>query len=298
MPEKIDVLCAGHAAYDLIFCVDHHPAADEKSFASSLVSGGGGPACSASVAAARLGCKAAFAGYLGKDFHGEKQFRQLNEEGVITDYIVRGDSPTPLSVILVKSDGARSVINYKGDTRILNRDSIDFGGCRPEVILFDGHEPLLSEKLLGIAQKQSIPTVLDAGSVHPGTRALIRKVDYVVASQRFAADYTGESREEPALKKLGAECSCVVITLGKKGLVWKKAGETGHLPAFPVNAVDTTGAGDAFHGAFAAGLVMGKEWNDLHTFASAAGALCCTGYGGSLSMPRLQEVNEFMQRHC
>jgi len=291
-------LCAGHAAYDLIFCVDHHPAADEKSFASGLYSGGGGPACSASVAAARLGCKAAFAGYLGKDLQGEKQFRQLKEEGVITDYIVRGNSPTPLAVILVKPDGARSVVNYKGDTGILDRDSIDFTGCRPKVILFDGHEPLLSEKLMEIAQKHSIPTVLDAGSVHQGTRALIRKVDYVVASQRFAADYTGESSEEAALEKLGAECSCVVITLGEKGLVWKRDRETGHLPAFPVRAIDTTGAGDAFHGAFAAGLVMRKEWNDLLAFASATGALCCTGYGGSLSMPCLREVNDFMKMHC
>ncbi|MDD5631094.1 MAG: PfkB family carbohydrate kinase, partial [Methylococcales bacterium] len=107
-PVHIDVLCVGHASYDLVFSVDHHPAEDEKIVAGGFVSCGGGPAANAAVTVAKLGFKSAFSGYLGQDLYGEKHYQELVGLGVNADLISRGTSPTPLSTVLVKPDGKRA----------------------------------------------------------------------------------------------------------------------------------------------------------------------------------------------
>ena len=290
----VDVLCVGNASFDLVFGVEAHPAADEKTLANSFFSSGGGPAANAAVAASRLGCKAAFAGYLGNDVFGDLHFAELQKEGVNVDLIVRCDAPTPLSAILVKPDGKRTVINHGAGAKPLPQNSVDFSRCAPKVILFDGHEPALSIALAKTARVLSIPMVLDAGSVHRGTRELVALVDYVVASEKFATDFTGETDVEQAIVKLSQHASCVVITLGERGLIWKNSVSEGRLPAFAVKVVDTTGAGDAFHGAFAAGLAAGKGWDELLRYAGAVGALCCTKLGARPGIPTAQQVKAFL----
>ena len=297
MKTHLDVLCVGHASYDLVFAVDHHPAADEKTFAEKFISCGGGPAANAAVTVSRLGLKSAFAGYLGNDFFGQRHLEEFKQETVNTDLIIRGDSATPLSAILVKPDGRRTVVNYKGATPPLPADCIDLARWHPQVILFDGHEPEVSLALMKAIEGRGISTVLDAGSVHRGTLKLLERVDYIVASQKFAHECTGRENPEQAALKLGQACSAVVITLGEAGLVWKNKERSGSLPAFPINAVDTTGAGDAFHGAFAAGLAKGKPWKDLLVYASAVGALCCTKYGARPAIPTARELSRFLKKH-
>ncbi|MDH3829737.1 MAG: PfkB family carbohydrate kinase, partial [Desulfobacterales bacterium] len=272
MKTNVDVLCVGHACYDLVFAVDHHPGADEKTFAEKFIHCGGGPAANAALTVSRLGLKSAFAGYLGNDFFGRRHLEEFSQAAVNTDLIIRGDSPTPLSAILVKPDGKRTVVNHKGDTPPLPADSFDLSRWHPQVILFDGHEPEVSLALMKAIKGRGILTVLDAGSVHRGSLKLLECVDYTVASQKFARECTGKEDPQQAALKLGEYCSAVVITLGEAGLVWKNEDGSGSLPAFSIDAVDTTGAGDAFHGAFAAGLASGKRWQDLLTYAGAVAA--------------------------
>lgn len=287
MTINVDVLCVGHASYDLIFSVSRHPGADEKIVADSLLSCGGGPAANAAVCVAKLGLTSAFAGYLGRDLYGDKHFQELNDYGVDTQLIVRGTSPTPLSTILVQPDGKRCLINYKGDTQALPAGALNFGQVPAKVVLFDGHEPLISLPLAEQARQAGIPTVLDAGSVHEGTLALMSRVDYLVCSEKFAGQYAGDERQ--ALSRLAGLAPAVVITLGERGLIWQRGNEQGALPAYPVTAIDTTGAGDAFHGAFAAALAAGMDWQALLRYASAAGALCCTQMGARLGLPGRKE---------
>jgi len=291
--EAIDVLCVGHASYDLIFSVPYHPAADEKIVASCFSGCGGGPAANAAIAVSRLGLKAAFAGYLGQDLYGDKHWQEFIEEKITTKLIVRDLNPTPLSSIFVKPNGKRSLINYKGETRALPAGSIDFSSVNPKVILFDGHEPQVSLDLLELAQKKSIPTVLDAGSLHEGTEQLMDKVDYLVCSEKFARQFA--EHEEKALNLLAKISAHVVITLGERGLIWKCGDEQGKQPAFSVAAVDTTGAGDAFHGAFSAAVAMQMNWIDSLRYASAAGALCCTKIGARPGLPALNEHSILFQ---
>ncbi len=290
----VDVLCVGHASYDLVFSVVRHPAEDEKIVADGLIACGGGPAANAAVTVARLGFKSAFAGYLGLDLYGEKHWQELSGEGVDLRLTVRGSSPTPLSAILVKPDGKRALINYKGETRPLAVGDIDFSAIVFKVVLFDGHEPHLSVPFAERARSETVPTVLDAGSLHAGTKALMGRVDYLVCSEKFARQFAAD--EERALARLAEAAPAVVITLGERGLIWRRGTERGAVPAFTVAAVDTTGAGDAFHGAFAAAVAAGTEWVDLLRYASAAGALCCTKMGARQGLPSKEEHRILLQR--
>lgn len=293
---QVDILTIGNASYDLVFSVPRYPNADEKMDALAFTECGGGPAANAAVTAARLGFTAAFCGYLGNDIYGEKHFQEMIRENVFTDLIARGRETTPLSAIFVQPDGKRSLVNYRKNKQYLPRGSINFSCIQPKVILFDGHEPFISEGMLEFARTNAVPTILDAGSVHEGTKRLADKVDYLICSKKFAVDFAGTVNIGQALDKLCQISPHVVITLGDRGLVWKYNDNTEEMPAFKVNAVDTTGAGDVFHGAFACCKVKNMPWEDSLRFASAAAALSCTKTGGRLGIPVYEEVVELLNR--
>jgi sulfofructose kinase len=293
----VDVLCVGHASFDLAMSIPHHPGPDDKCSATALIQGGGGPAANAAVAVARLGGTSAFAGYLGDDPYGAKHLEELLREGVNTDLLVRGTHPTPLSFILVKPDGSRAVVNYKAGTPPLEIAQIDFTCCSPQAILFDGHEPQISLPLAKAARGQGIATILDAGSVHRGTVELSPIVDYLVASEKFARDFTGEQDIYRALRALCQRAPAAVVSLGEKGLAWKSEAGEGRIPGFHVKAVDTTGAGDTLHGALAAEIARGENFLSALHFACAAAALSCTRCGARPGIPTRKEVDVFTKRY-
>jgi len=284
-----DLLCIGHASYDITMATASHPQADEKLFAEALQLAGGGPAANAAVCAARLGGKVGFCGYLGNDLFGDLHLGELESAGVDTSLVQRDAFPSPVSQIIAKPDGRRSLVNYKGDTPWLAHDAVDLAEV-PKVMLFDGHEPLLSVALCHQALALGIPTVLDAGSLHKGTQELAGLVDYLVVSEKFALHWCQGEVMQLALDEVAAVSAHVVITLGEKGLIWVADGERGSLPAFNVEAIDSTGAGDAFHGAFAYGLSQNMAWPELLIYASAAGALTCTKLGARPALPFNAEV--------
>lgn len=293
-PMPVDVLCVGYASYDLVFSVDHHPEADEKCFASGYVGAGGGPAANAAVAVARLGGRAAFAGYLGGDYFGDLHVKELQSEGVATDLIVRGGHPTSLSAIFVKPDGKRTVIAHRSGPPI-DPARVDFSLVRPKAILFDGHQPAISLPLALEAGKRNIPTVLDAGSVREGTLRLAPLCGCLAASERFALDFTGEKEPLPALRALARMAPVVIVTMGAEGLFWAAGKEFGKMDAFAVPVVDTTGAGDIFHGALALRTARGAPLRAALRYASAAAALGCGKMGARPSIPRKEDVEKFLK---
>ena len=292
--HPIDVLCVGASTYDLIYSVDRHPQPDEKIRANSFVGCGGGPAANAAVTVARLGLQAAFVGYLGNDIFGNAHLDELRKAGVHTGLVAKGEHSSALSVVMVKPDGSRALVNYRKPESFLTAGSVDFSIVDTRVILFDGHEPYISPALARAARQRNIITVLDAGSIHSGTVELASLVDYLVCSEKFGLDFTGESTEDKALEKLGAYAPNVIITLGDRGLVWKNSSGSGRQEAYKVKAVDTTGAGDVFHGALAVCLAQKKEWLESLAYASASGALCCTKIGARLGIPSKEEVEAFL----
>ena len=164
-------------------------------------------------------------------------------------------------------------------------------------MLFDGHEPEAS--LAALPALPDARTVLDAGSLRPGTAALAGKVEFLVASERFARQVTGEV----ALATIESQRRCVadlrrrygstvVVTLGRRGLAMDDGAGFRHMPAFPSVAVDTTGAGDIFHGAFVFGLLEDLGLWDTLRLASMAAAISVGREGGRLSTPTLAQVRE------
>ena len=296
----VDVLCLGIACYDLIFSVDRHIGADEKIKATGLTSCGGGIAANASMTVARLGYSVAFAGYLGRDMYGDKHLDELNAAGVNTELVARGEWPTSLSAILVKPDGARALVNYGLGRDMPDEVEFRLEDCCPRAVLVDGHYLAAAEPLIARARTAGIPTVLDGDTLHLGSKTLMGMVEFLVVSENFAREYSSQSDVADALTQLSRCAPSTIITLGERGLCWRNRADSrfgasaGSYPAFSITAEDTTGAGDAFHGAFAAGLSRGMAWEELLRFASAVGALCCTRKGARLGIPTGAEVAAFL----
>ena len=300
---QVDVLCLGIACYDLIFSVDRHIGVDEKMKASDLTACGGGIAANASMTVARLGYSVAFAGYLGRDMYGDKHLDELNAAGVNTALVVRGEWPTSLSAILVKPDGSRALVNYGLGREMPGGEEFHLEECRPRAVLVDGHYHEAAAPLVARTRAAGIPTVLDGDTLHPGSKTLMEMVEFLVVSEHFARQFSRQDDMGEALKQLSRCAPSTIITLGDRGLSWRNRADSrfgagaGSYPAFTITAEDTTGAGDAFHGAFAAGLSRGMAWEELLRFASAVGALCCTRKGARLGIPTGSEVAAFLAQN-
>lgn len=294
--NELELLCVGCAAYDITYHTPTIPDPGSKAIASSVVTCGGGPASNAAVTAARLGIKSGFCGYLGSDSFGDLHFGELKADGVNTDLVVRGKEKTQLSATITNEDGESILVSYIDVDDWLTSEVVQFREAKPKVLLFDGREPHLIAEMIEWAAEEQITTVLDAGSPRPIYDQILSKVDYVVASRNCARRLADTDDLSVALEWLCERCDNSLITLGADGLVWqtKVAGE-GSLETFKVDAIDSIGAGDAFHGAFCAGLVKQLPWDELVRFASAAGALTTTGLGGRTSIPTLGEVHRLIK---
>lgn len=287
----VDVLCVGFACVDLNFNTDHHPEADEKLRATAMHTCGGGPAANAAVAIARLGGCARFCGYLGNDAFGDAHIREFEQENVLAGCLTRGEAPTPVATVIVKPNGCRANISYRSPQAVSDVDAISLSEYPAKVLLVDGHQPLLSLALIEEARRFGIPSILDAGSVSDGTMMLFNQVDYLVTSEKFARDYTGEDDPRTALAALDGSAHFIAITWGSGGVYWQDEYGQHHTPAFDIEAVDTNGAGDAFHGAFALGIAQGLKPKDNIRRSSAAGALTCLKVGARSALPALVAVS-------
>lgn len=295
---------------DIVLSVPHHPATDEKLRATSRLVAPGGPAAVASAQVARLGGRAAFAGLLGdpaRDPFAPLLRAAFSAAGVETSALLAAPGhETPLAAILVKPDASRAVVSHRPAARSVCQSMIDeFRLSQPafppaRVVLADGHRPEWSDALASHARAQGAPLVLDAGSWSDSVRALAPLADHLVASEACARDALGGA--DPAAAKpaalrralLAGEDAFVVVTLGPRGLVWSSPSEAGALPAFRINSLDTTGAGDAFHGAYALGLARGLDAEDRLRLASAAGALACTRSGAWTALADAAEIADLL----
>lgn len=291
---EVDVFCVGYACIDLNFSVPRHPGPNEKVRASALHLCGGGPAANAAVAVTRLGGTAAFGGALGRDAFGDTHIRELEAEYVATGAVRRGNHATAVAAVGTKPDGSRSIYHYTSPDALLPEDALSLSQQPARVLLLDAHQAPASTALIAEARARGIPVVLDAGSVHEGTRLLLDKVDYLVASENFALTHTGEDDPPAALAAMDGLAPFIAITCGREGVYWLDEDGRHHLPAFDIRAMDETGAGDAFHGAFALGLAQNLPPRRNVRRASAAGALTCLHAGARTALPSLAEVSALL----
>lgn len=298
------VVGLGQCSLDHLFIVDSYPLLDTKKEVIEWTVAGGGPVATALVSLSRLGIDCNFYGVVGDDEASLKIIESLQLEGVdIKGLIKRPDSYSQVAFIVVeRGSGKRTIFWKRPSARPLKPEEIprDFLD-ETDFLLLDGLMLEASLYVLKKAKEKNIPVMLDAGKLREGMIELASICDYVVCSEEFAKELRGESNPfEPEkaimhMKSLGAKV--ITITLGERGSITASQDEVFHTPAFKVDVVDTTGAGDVFHGGYIYGLLQGWDIKEVVRFASAFAALKCRQLGGRAGIPTLKEVTTFLNNY-
>ena len=294
----MDVVGLGFTTLDYLGVVPHLPGLDEGLPMSAFSRQGGGPVAQALVTLARLGARVGFVGRVGDDEAGVIMRRDLLAEGVdVSRLQVESGASSAQCVILVhEPTGKRSICVHRGSAAAVPADGLDLDYlCAGRFLHLDGSSPDAALVAARAARAAGVRTCLDAGGPGPRLTELVGLTDVLIAGERFAMsvaaddDYrTGATR----LLAMGPEI--VVVTRGEHGAFTHMATDAFHTPAFEVPVVDTTGAGDVFHGAYLFGLLRGWDLPAVAEFASAAAALKCTQLGGRAGIPRLDAVLSFL----
>jgi sulfofructose kinase len=300
MKTTIDVLGLGYTAVDELLYFDGYPQADSKMPVRRRERHCGGLAATALVAAARLGCRCAYAGTLGDDDHSRFVIERFREEGVDVAHLrcLPGARPVRSTILVDQTRQTRTILfDLNGVVRV-------DGDWPPEeviraakVLLVDnsGVEGMI--RAARIALNAGIPVVADFESADdPRFPQLLAVADHLILSRDFASKITGAQDPAVATRALWTPGRrAVVVTCGRDGS-WsasdRSPGVPSHQPAIAVDAVDTTGCGDVFHGAYAAALVRGETiWNAVR-FATVAAGLKATRRGGQAGIPTLAAVEQ------
>lgn len=298
MMPNIEIAGLGFCSVDYLCIVPHIPL-DEKVGAIKRLVQGGGAAATAIVAAARLGAKTAFIGAVGGDQKGKQIISDFIRENIDTSHIqIKADKESPVAYCWVEQkSGKRSIVWSKGTAMPLDAAAVDMGFISSLKLLhLDGHNTEAAIRAAETAKANGVIVSLDAGSILPGIETLVELSDICIASEFFARKYTGEENIEKAVKKLFMNGKQIVAaTMGDKGVVTLTPDGFIKKGAFKVPVVDTTGAGDVFHGAFAYAYLQGWDTGICLDFAGATAAIKCTALGGRTGIPEKNEVIKFLK---
>jgi sulfofructose kinase len=293
------VVGIGQCSWDYLAVVDSFPAIDSKAEVRGWQEQGGGPVATALVTLARLGIPCEFYGVVGDDPEGEKIKQSLQGEGIgISHLVTRENAVSQKAFIAIEQKSAKRTIFWErpsGSPLFPDElpDSL-FDEC--SFLLLDGLMSEVSLFAAHTARSAGVPMMLDAGKVRPGMLEIAGLCDYLVASEQFAVDlgWSGNPAGfQDQAKKLGA--AVVTITLGEQGSITYRGTEIMVSPAFQVDALDTTGAGDVFHGAYIFALLRGHDLEDTLRFASAVAAMKCRRIGGRVGIPDRAATLRFLE---
>lgn len=297
------VVSIGNLNFDVYLKVADLPGPDENVEALELYTGGGGSAANFAVAVARLGYSSRFIGAVGDDPLGEQSLRELRDEGVDIRYVKRiHGARSGVVVVLVHLDGVKRMLSYRGANLGLSPGDLTvekFHGCR-HVHLATGRVELI-QRAKDLARELGATVSVDGGT------ALARKgleivkgavdgIDVMFMNQAEAKMLANSGDYRSAIERLSRELSVreLVITLGPAGAVAYSGGKLLHVDAFKLDAVDTTGAGDAFAAAYVVMSIRGAGLYEKLLFANAAAAIKVTRRGAR-SAPRWEEVVAFLE---
>lgn len=295
------ILCAGIIVLDEVFLVEDFPQPDGKTNARSYFVVNGGCAANAAVAIARLGGAASLCGPLGgpagEDPNGERVLAALAREHVDCTACVRvAGCATPLSAIFIDARGDRMITTYRDD-RIAAATPPEPTGlvATADAVLADNRFPDFVRPICTAARERGLTVVLDADRPTDVTDPLLRIATHVIFSGESLRATAATDDLATGLFRVG-ECTdaFLAVTDGPQDVLWRDGTALRRSPAFPVKAVDTLGAGDVFHGAFALALAEGRDASAAMRFGSAAAALKCARVGGSAGAPTRAEVEAFL----
>lgn len=295
-----EVICVGVAFLDYVFESENPMAVDGKTFAHDHHLFGGGMAATAAASIAKLGGVASFWGRLGDDETGARILDGLSRHGVYTEQVRRVHGAlSPVSSVLIGPGGERHITVFAGrdldpDASWLPYERIEDTGA----ILVDSRWPEAAMGALQRAHEHRIPAILD-GEVgpEPVPRELVELSSHVIFSRAGLLQYTGSIDISAGLSKAAESTEGMVgVTAGAEGFYWlDEDGVQQHLAALDVTAVDTLGAGDVFHGAFALAISEEKDIETAARFANIAAGLKCSRPGGRAGIPGRAEVWQILE---
>jgi len=291
---------------DFTVAVPRLPAEGETVTGGSFYVSHGGKGANQAVAARRLGGDVRFVGCVGQDPQGDRVVEQLAAEGIPTDGVIRTEAATGVALITVDREGRNQIAVASGANLELLPDLAKMhASLMPwaKVLLLQLEIPVSSVQwALATAREHGVLSILNPAPAQPLPDTLLSLVDCLTPNANEAEVLTGiavtapDRASQAAQHLLARGVRRVIVTLGTRGVLYCDGKSALHFPAFPVDAVDTTGAGDAFNGALAVGLAAAGTWEEALPLANAAAALACTRRGAQTSFPRRAEVETFMRQ--
>ena len=302
MTKKPRILCIGMPVRDLTFRVQGLPARGFKVNAEHFAEICGGNALNAAIAIAKLGGQASICGPMGDAAETSSRyiFDKMAELGIETDNIVHMPGlVTPISAIMIDPSGERTIITF--------RDPELWKVRLPETeALLDDYDAILTENrcaefctdLCTEARRRGIPVVVDVDRAMSMREGLLTASSHLIFSSEALQATADVTDDATALRKMAKVTSSFLAgTRGPQGTLWlDPQGAIQETPAFPVHTVDTLGAGDVFHGAFALAITENQNVPEALRFASAAAALKCTQFGGAFACPQRPEVQALLEQ--
>jgi sulfofructose kinase len=295
------ILCAGIIVLDEVFRVTEFPEPDGKVQAKGFFVVNGGCAANAAVAIARLGGRAALAGPMGgppgEDENGDRVLRALARENVDCSACQRVDGlATALSAIFMNERGDRTIVTYR-DERIAAATPADPDRIvtDADAVLADNRYPDFVRPICEAARRRNLPVVLDGDRPTVEDDPLFRIASHVVFSWECLRETTGVADLAEGLLRIASRTDAfLAVSNGPDDIVYLDRGRARCVPVFKIDAVDTLGAGDAFHGGFALAIAEGRSEVEAMRFGAAVAGIKCSRIGGSAGAPTREEVEAFI----
>ena len=283
----MNVLCIGHATYDIMINMENYPIENTKNRVKNLLGCGGGQACNASYLLGKWGIDTTFIGLVGNDLYGKYVKKELESASVDTRYLELKGKTTVSYIIVNSKNGSRTPLTYHPTDLTIEDINEDIN---PDIMLLDGYEYKIASRLLD-KYKDAI-SILDAEKNTDEVIDLGKKVDYVICSKLFLEKFTNMKIDKDnvfmALDIAKKTFPNIIVTLEEDGCCYNNK----IIPSIKVKAVDSTGAGDIFHGAFVYGLTKKWDIEKILRFSNIAGAMSVTRLGSRNSVFDLKQVEE------
>ncbi len=292
----------GACVMDTLYSVPTYPHEDTKMRAVGSKPAGGGPVATGLVAAKRLGESAAYIGNLSTDSGGRFLKADFEKYGVDTSLVNLLDGYRSFtSVLWLAADTTtRTCVFDKGDLPPLVLDDKQLDAIKnAELLMVDGNEMEAAVAAAKYAKAVGTQVLYDCGGLYEGVERLLTYTDIMIPSEEFSLGHTGCSTAEEAAKRLydTYRPAVVVITQGKKGGIMYDGKTLRPYPIYPAVVVDSNGSGDVFHGAFAAAVVKGFDYEKCCHFSSAVSGIKCTGIGARESVPDYETVRTYLKEN-
>ncbi|HXW18845.1 MAG TPA: PfkB family carbohydrate kinase [Candidatus Acidoferrales bacterium] len=297
--ERVDVVGVGLNATDTIIRLPHFPTLDSKVRVLSSDIRAGGQVASAMVACQRWGLRTRYVGKVGDDWAADFQQQQFDAAGVESHLIREPNCASPASYILVDAKCGERTVLWGRDPRVelhpddLRREWV----VNASALLVDGHDTAAAAQAARWAREAGNPVVGDFDNLYGGVEVLLEYVDHIITSLEFPGRLIGVRDPIQALPRIHAKFKChlTAATLGRNGVIAWDGVRFIYVPAFRVEAIDTTGAGDVFHGAYVYGIVRGMSLEENLEFSCAAAGLACNAVGARAGIADLEAIEQLIR---